>query len=105
MPRKWVPVNLRLLTAIPVKTNDETNPARPYLTALYLRAPTYMMVGRNDEMVHCNRQVQQAVYDKIAAPKAFYEIEGGHFGLLWNPGPLFDEAAARQTAFLKGILG
>jgi uncharacterized protein len=79
-------------------------PFSPYLTAAHLRAPTLMMVGRNDEMVHCNRQVQQAVYDRIAGPKSLYEIEGGHFGLLWCPGPLFDEAAARQTDFLKSVL-
>jgi hypothetical protein len=79
-------------------------PFSAYLTAPYLRAPTLMMVGRNDEMVHCNRSVQQAVFEKIAAPKAFCEIDGGHFGLLWSPGPLFDEAAARQTKFLRELL-
>jgi len=79
-------------------------PFSPYLTAPYLRAPTLMMVGRNDEMVHCNRSVQRAVFDKIAAPKALHEIEGGHFGLLWSPGPLFDEAAALQAKFLRDAL-
>jgi uncharacterized protein len=69
-------------------------PFSPYLAAPYIRAPTLMMVGRNDEMLHCNRTVQQAVFDKIVAPKRFLEIEGGHFGLLWSPSPLFDEAAA-----------
>jgi hypothetical protein len=63
------------------------------------------MVGRNDEMLHCNRTVQQAVFDKIVGPKRFLEIEGGHFGLLWNPSPLFDEAAAHQAKFLQEILG
>jgi hypothetical protein len=62
-----------------------------------------MMVGRNDEMEHCNRSVQDAVFEKIAAPKTFYEIDGGHFGLLWSPGPLFDEAAAQQTKFLRDL--
>jgi pimeloyl-ACP methyl ester carboxylesterase len=80
-------------------------PFSPYLTAPYIRAPTLMMVGRNDEMVHCNRTVQQAVFDKIVAPKRFLEIEGGHFGLLWCPSPLFDEAAAHQAKFLQEILG
>ena len=50
---------------------------------------------------NCNRSVQRAVFDKIAAPKALHEIEGGHFGLLWSPGPLFDEAAALQTKFIS----
>jgi uncharacterized protein len=59
------------------------------------------MVGRNDEMVHCNRSVQTAVFDKIKAPKDFYEVDGGHFGLLWHPGELFDEAVNYQIDFLK----
>jgi hypothetical protein len=50
-----------------------------------------MMVGRGDEMEHCNRSVQDAVFDSIAAPKVFHEIDGGHFGLLWSPGSIFDE--------------
>lgn len=79
-------------------------PFSPYLTAPYLRAPTLMMVARGDEMVHCNRSVQDAVFEKVAAPKAFYEIDGGHFGLLWSPGLLFDEAAAQQTKFLQDLL-
>ena len=32
------------------------------------------------------------------------EIDGGHFGLLWNPGALFDTASARQAAFLRSRL-
>jgi len=79
-------------------------PFSPYLTAPYLHAPTLMMVGRDDEMAGCNRMVQDAVFEKIAAPKAFYEIDGGHFGLLWSPGRLFDEAVAQQVQFLRGQL-
>lgn len=76
-------------------------PFSPYLTAPYLEAPVLMMVGREDEMIHCNRDVQKAVFEKIGSPKEFYEIDGGHFGLLWYPGKLFDEAVDRQIEFLK----
>jgi pimeloyl-ACP methyl ester carboxylesterase len=79
-------------------------PFSAYLTAPYLKAPTLMMVARGDEMVHCNRAVQDAVFAGIAAPKIFDEIDGGHFGLLWSPGALFDEASARQAAFLRSRL-
>lgn len=79
-------------------------PFSPWLTAGHLEAPVLMMVGRDDEMVHCNRAVQQAVFDRIASPKVFYEIDGGHFGLLWEPGHLFDEAVREQTAFLRKAL-
>ena len=87
----------RVVPATPV-------PFSPYLTAPYLRAPTLMMIGRDDEMMHCNRAVQLAVFDRIAAPKRFHEIDGGHFGLLWSPGPLFDQAASLQTQFLREVL-
>lgn len=79
-------------------------PFSPYLTAPYLRAPTLVMVGHNDEMVHCDRSVQEAVFGKITAPKRFLEVDGGHFGLLWSPSPLFDEAAAQQTKFLRDFV-
>lgn len=78
-------------------------PFSPYLTAPFITAPTLMMTGRNDEMIHCNPAVQQAVFDKIVAPKEFCEIEGGHFGLLYAPGRIFDEAVNRQIKFLTGI--
>jgi hypothetical protein len=32
------------------------------------------------------------------------EIEGGHFGLLWHPGALFDHATAMQRDFLLRVL-
>ena len=63
------------------------------------------MVGRNDDMAHCNPAVQRAVFEAITAPKKLYEIDGGHFGLLWHPGALFDEAVQCQVRFLREILG
>lgn len=80
-------------------------PFSSYLTAPYIEAPVLMMVGRDDEMVHCNPEVQKAVFEKIAAPKEFYEIDGGHFGLLWHPSKLFDEAVGCQIEFLKREVG
>ena len=74
------------------------------MSAPYLKAPVLMMVGRDDEMVHCNPAVQRAVFRAFPASKEFYEIGGGHFGLLWHPGALFDEATALQTDFLRRTL-
>ena len=34
-------------------------------------------------------------------PKEWHDIAGGHFGLLYHPSPLFDEATRIQTEFLK----
>jgi pimeloyl-ACP methyl ester carboxylesterase len=79
-------------------------PFSPYLTAPYLKAPVLMMVGRDDEMIHCNPDVQKAVFEKIGSHKEFHEIDGGHFGLLWHPGKLFDEAVSRQVDFLNSVV-
>lgn len=75
-------------------------PFSPFLSAPFLMVPTLMIVGRNDEMPHCNPMVQRAVFDRIAARKVLYEVDGGHFGLIASPGQLFDEASAYQTKFL-----
>lgn len=75
----------------------------PYVSAPHLTMPVQMMVGRDDEMVHCNPDIQRAVYDRIPGEKEFVEIDGGHFGLLWYKSAQFDEAINRQTAFLKRV--
>ena len=74
------------------------------LAAPFLGAPTLMIAGRDDEMAHCNRTVQELIFRQIAATKDFFEVEGGHFGLLWAPGPIFKRAVERQIAFLHDWL-
>ena len=76
----------------------------PYVTAPNLTMPVQMMVGHNDEMVHCNPEVQRAVFERIAGEKELVEIKGGHFGLLWQGSTQFDEAVNRQIAFLTRVL-
>ncbi len=76
-------------------------PFNPYISAAHIKAPVLMMIGQDDEMIHCNPDVQKAVFDQIESPKSFYEIAGGHFGLLWHPGKLFDEAVEYQINFLQ----
>lgn len=76
----------------------------PLITAPYLRMPVQMMIGRDDEMVHCNPDLQDAVFDRISGPKEKVIIDGGHFGLLWRDSPEFTEAVTRQTAFLTRVL-
>lgn len=80
-------------------------PFSPYLTAPFIKAPTLMMIGVGDEMIHCNPDVQKSVFDRISARKERHQIEGGHFGLLYSPGKLFEEAVDRQTEFLNKVFG
>jgi len=93
----WENWATRIIPDTPVACN-------PYVTAPHLKMPVQMMVGRNDEMVHCNPEIQRAVFDRIAGEKELVEIEGGHFGLLWKPSPQFDEAVQRQIDFLTRVL-
>lgn len=79
-------------------------PYNAYLAAPYITAPILIMSAKGDEMVHCNASVQRAVFDNINTDKTFYKINGGHFGLLWHPGKIFDEAVAQQITFLRQTL-
>ena len=46
----------------------------------------------------------RAAVDAVPAGAEVVEIEGGHFGLLWHPGALFDRAVAIQRDFLLRVL-
>lgn len=92
----WENLATRVIPDTPVACN-------PYVTAPHLTMPVQMMVGLNDEMVHCNPEIQRAVFDRIKGEKEFVEIDGGHFGLLWHPSTQFDEAVTRQIAFLTRV--
>jgi len=91
---RWNNSVTRVLPATPV-------PYHPTLCAPFVRAPTLLMVAPEDEMVHANYSVARQAYELIPGPKQWYEIAGGHFGLLYYPGDLFDEASRVQTEFLK----
>ncbi|MFW9817514.1 MAG: hypothetical protein ACFFEW_16450, partial [Candidatus Thorarchaeota archaeon] len=76
-------------------------PFHPMLCAPFVTAPTLMMVAPEDEMVHANYSVAKQAYDLIPGPKQWYDIDGGHFGLLYHPSELFNEASQVQTRFFK----
>ena len=71
------------------------------LCAPHIEAPVQMMIAPEDEIISANPDVSRAVFQLLAGPKALVEISGGHFGLLWHPGDLFDQAVANQIAFLR----
>jgi len=76
-------------------------PYNPVLCAPFLAVPTLLMVAPEDEMVHCNYAIAKQAYALMSGPKEWYDIAGGHFGLLYYPGALFDEATRVQTEFFK----
>jgi pimeloyl-ACP methyl ester carboxylesterase len=79
-------------------------PFSAYLAAPFIRGPSLIMAGRNDEMVHCNPEVMQAVFMLMRCRKEWVDIDGGHFGLLHHPSEIFERASARQCAFLVEAL-
>jgi len=94
---RWENRVIRVIPPTPV-------PFSAYLAAPFLRAKTFLMAGRNDEMIHCNPEVTQAVYDLMRCPKQWADIDGGHFGLLYYPSEIFDRASALQRDFLVSAL-
>jgi len=69
-----------------------------------LKAPILMVVATNDEMNGANPKVTQFVYNNITQPKEWVDIDGGHFGLLYYPSPLFDKSSKAQIDFLNKYL-
>jgi pimeloyl-ACP methyl ester carboxylesterase len=77
----------------------------PFLCSAYVQARALFMVAPEDEMVHANYAVTRQAYDLIPTEKRWYDIRGGHFGLLYHPGERFDEAVGIQSAYLSAALG
>lgn len=90
---KWVNRVTRVIPVTPV-------PFSPVLCAPYVKAPILMMVAPEDEMALANYDVAKFAYDRMPEPKQWYDIRDGHFGLLYYPGEVFDEATQVQAQFL-----
>ena len=94
-----------------LNTTTRVNPSSrarysPYLCTPYVTVPSLMMVAPADEMVHANPEVSRQAFDLLAGEKEWYDLEGGHFGLLYHPSELFDEASTVQAEFLtRQLLG
>ncbi|MDE3185076.1 MAG: alpha/beta fold hydrolase [Bacteroidota bacterium] len=73
----------------------------PGLCAKHIKAAVLMMIAEEDEMPAANSSVTRMVFDEILSPKELIEMDGGHFGLLYYPGELFDKASKAQCNFLK----
>ncbi len=79
---------------------SNTTPFSPYLCAPYVTVPSLMMVARADEMVNANPVVSREAFDLLFGEKEWYDLDGGHFGLLYHPSDLFDEASTVQADYL-----
>jgi len=79
----------------------------PYHAGLatpHLRIPLLALIAPQDEMPNADPTVARAAIAAAPAEVEVLEIEGGHFGLLWHPGALFDRAVGAQRDFLLRVL-
>ena len=76
----------------------------PGLCAAHVRCPTLFVVSPHDEMPGASPAVARDAYEKLAGPKVWMEIGGGHFGLLYFPSEEFEWASSAQARFLSDYL-
>jgi hypothetical protein len=79
---------------------SNTPPYSPFLCTPYVTVPSLMLVAPGDEMAHANPEVSRRAFDLLPGEKDWYDLDGGHFGLLYHPGGLFDEASTVQAEYL-----
>ena len=79
---------------------DTPAPLHSGLCAPYVDAPVLVMMSPDDEMPGANSDVARAVFDAVPEPKQLVEIDGGHFGLVYYPSTLFDDASSTQANYL-----
>ena len=72
----------------------------PSLCAGHVRCPTLFVVSAHDEMPGASPAVARDAYEKLAGPKEWVEIDGGHFGLLYYPSEELEKASSAQARFL-----
>ncbi len=71
----------------------------------YIDVPLLMVVAEHDEMPGANADVARASYELAPDPKELVEIDGGHFGLLYEEEPAFEMSINAQADFLRRHLG
>ncbi|XOV94480.1 MAG: alpha/beta hydrolase [Bacteroidota bacterium] len=69
--------------------------------APYIKAALLMLIAHDDEMPGANTKVSRYAYEIAPQPKKLIEIDGGHFGIVHYPSPLFDLSSKAQIDFLK----
>ena len=73
---------------------------QPVLCAAHLRGPALFIIASEDEMPGCRTEVSRLAASLAPTGTQTVEIEGGHFGLLHYPSPLFDQVSSIERDFL-----
>ena len=74
------------------------------MCASHIDVPLLMVVSPDDEISGAEVEISRLVFHEVQGPKEWYEIVGGHFGLLCYPSPIFDQASKAENDFLKKYL-
>jgi uncharacterized protein len=79
---------------------DRSDPYQPVLCAARVRVPALFVIATDDEMPGASSAVSRLAFDLVPGPKELLDVDGGHFGLLYHPGALFDAASRAERDFL-----
>ena len=90
----WVNRATRVLPPTP-------EPYHPALAAPFVTVPTLALLSPDDEMPGANPEVARATFEAIAGPTEIVDIDGGHFGIMFDPSAELDFALGVQLAFLQ----
>lgn len=72
---------------------------QPVLCAPLVRVPALFLIAPDDEMPGAEPEIAHLAVERMGGPTDLVAIEGGHFGLLHHPGPLFDAASSAECTF------
>jgi len=81
-------------------SRGESEPYKPVLCATRVRVPSLFVIATEDEMPGASTAVSRLAFDLVPGPKELVEVDGGHFGILYHPGALFDLASRVERDFL-----
>ena len=79
-------------------------PWNAVVCAPHVKVPVLMIVSPEDEMAGASPKLARMTFDALPGVKEWMEIDGGHFGLLYYPSELFDQASSAQCRFFKAHL-
>jgi fermentation-respiration switch protein FrsA (DUF1100 family) len=83
-----------------VETTDTPVTYQAGLCAPHLDAASLWVIAFDDEMPGAETPIARHAFELAPDPKEVLMVDGGHFGLLYHPSPLFDNVSAAQAAFL-----
>jgi hypothetical protein len=94
----WVNWATRVLPPTP-------EPYHPALAAPFVTVPILALLSPDDEMPGAKPTVARATFEAIEGQTEIVEIQGGHFGIMFDPSAELDFALRVQLTFLQRHLG